>query len=391
MGLQRRLIVALLMLSGCGALDDFALSSFEAQSETDLDGARGPAVTAAFNDTYLERIDLNEPKARANPFNTDKDLFRLIRRAKHHLDGAFYDIEELTVVDELIRAHERGVRVRLVTDSDNLVDKTDPGKPREAIERLRAAGIPVVDDQRSAIMHHKFLVIDHHTVWSGSTNLTPTSLWRHNNNALTIRSTPIATAFSAEFERLFERHEFGSSTRLFATPVFTTDTADGQVQAFFSPRGGGREAVVRELGRARRSIKFMTFSLTDQGIGDVMRFKAQAGVSVTGVFDRWLAAGAASLYPVFRQAKMKVFLDGNEALMHHKVIVIDQSTVITGSYNYSENAEVNNNEAFFIFRGNRALATAYGEEFGRLLYAATHNHPPAVKRPDAEHKTGEGP
>lgn len=385
MGVQRGLLGLLLALAGCGSLDDSELLlGLEAQS-------RRVPISAAFNDTYQERIDLNEPLARANPHNTDKSLLRVIRGAKHSLEGAFYDIEDLGVVDELIKAHERGVRVQLITDTDNLVDKTDPTKPRQAIVQLTGVGIEIVDDRRSGIMHHKFLVADRRTVWTGSTNLTPTSLYRHNNNALTIESVPVALAFATEFERLFLRREFGASTRLFATPMFRFSLNDGPVQLFFSPKGGGREAVVQTLSRSRRSIRFMTFSLTDKAVGDIILDKSRFGVRVSGIFDRWLAAGQYSLYETFRRAKLDVLKDGNEALMHHKVIIVDNQTVITGSYNFSQNAEANNNEALFIFHDRPDLAAAYNEEFGRIRHAALHNKPPIQKRPDAEHKTGEGP
>jgi phosphatidylserine/phosphatidylglycerophosphate/cardiolipin synthase-like enzyme len=329
------------------------------------------------------------PKAKADPHNTDKNLLKLIQNATTTLDGAFYDIEDLGVTQAFLDAAQRGVKIRLVTDTDNLVDKLDKSKPREAIVRLKAAGIPVVDDQRSAIMHHKFLVVDGQAVWCGSTNLTPTSLYCHNNNALTLRSAALAGAYEGEFERLFVRKEFGRSNRPDAAPVPPIEIDGAQVKVFFSPAGGGREAVLKELDAAQKHIQFMTFSLTDAQTGTAMLQKARAGVKVEGVFDRWLAAGKYSLWNQFKVAKLTVYKDGNEALMHHKVIIVDDSTVITGSYNYSQNAEMNNNEAFLIIHGAPGLAAAYSKEFGRIIYAAKHNHPPAYKKPDPEVENGD--
>ena len=354
--------------------------------------AADPALEAAFNNPSLERIDLNEPLARKFAGNTDKKLFKLIRGAKQSLDGAFYDIEDMDVAKAFVAAKARGVAIRLVTDTDNMVDKVDPTKPRPAIVLLKAAGIPIVEDQRSAIMHHKFLVADKQVVWMGSTNLTTTSLYRHNNNALTLHSVTLALSFAHEFERLFTKHEFGRSTRTdvpTSSPEITVGNAS--VRVFFSPDGGGRKAVIDELAAAKKRIRFMTFSLTDVETGATMLAKAQAGVKVSGVFDRWLAAGEYSLFDKFRGAKLEVFKDGNEALMHHKVILVDDQVLITGSYNFSQNAEQNNNEAFLIIHQAPALSRAYDKEFERLVYAAKHNHPPAVKRPDAEKKTGDTP
>jgi phosphatidylserine/phosphatidylglycerophosphate/cardiolipin synthase-like enzyme len=52
--------------------------------------------------------------------------------------------------------------------------------------------------------------------------------------------------------------------------------------------------------------------------------------------------------------------------MHHKVIVIDGETVVTGSYNFSKNAETRNNENLLIIKGNREIAEAYLAEFERV-------------------------
>lgn len=351
--------------------------------------ASGEILNVAFNDTYKESKALNEPLAHASANNTDKHLFQLIERAKTRIDGAFYDIEELTVVSRLIEAKKRGVEVRLVTDSDNLVDKVDPSKPREAIKKLKAAGIKVVADERSAIMHHKFMVVDGEKVWAGSTNLTPTSLYAHNNNTMTFKSKDMANAFKEEFERLFEKREFGSSTRPELPPIPPFMLKDAEVQVFFSPNGGGRQAVLDELAGANKRITFMTFSLTDPEIGQTMIQKAKDGVKVQGIFDRWLAAGDYSLHDTFKKSGLPVLKDGNEALMHHKVMVIDNRTVITGSFNFSNNAEHNNNEAMFIIRNAPQVAKNYEAEFARLKHASLNNHPPAAKRPDAELKTEE--
>ena len=380
-----------LLITACGGMQP-GRAPIEVPAGTYAAEATADGVQIAFNDTYLERIDLNEPRARKNPNNTDKGLLRLIKGAKRTIDGAFYDIEDLHVVDALVSAKKRGVQVRLVTDTDNMVEKAEPTKPRKGVMWMLSEKIPVVDDQRSGIMHHKFMVVDGQALWTGSTNLTPTSLFRHNNNALTIKHPQLAAAFTGEFERLFTKREFGKSQRADTPPTEQFALANGAtVQAHFSPAGHGRVAVVEEVKRAKKQIKFLTFSLTDVETGDAMIERAQAGVKVQGIFDRWLAAGAYSLFDKFKAAKLDVRKDGNEALMHHKAMIIDDATVITGSYNYSQNAEANNNEAFLIFRNAKGVAKAFAGEFDRIRHASIVNRPPPHKKPDAEKKTGEGP
>jgi phosphatidylserine/phosphatidylglycerophosphate/cardiolipin synthase-like enzyme len=389
----RRMAAAAVMsvVAACGQPMMAPLAASQAFApDLDAFGSASP-IAVSFNDTYKERIDLNEPMARRNPRNTDKGLFKLIDAAKETLNGAFYDIEDSGVVDALIKAKERGVRVRLVTDNENQFEKEDPTKPREAIVRLKKAGIPIVDDNRSAIMHHKFMVVDRKTVWMGSTNLTSTSLYRHNNNALTLKSPELAGHFETEFKRMFEKRLFGVSVRGELAPPPPVQIGSASVRVFFSPMGGGRAAVLEEVRQAKKSIHFLTFSLTDVEIGATMVEKAQNGVDVRGIFDRWLAGGEYSLFKGFRSRQLPVLRDGNEALMHHKVIIVDRNTLITGSYNYSQNAEKNNNEAFVIIKKAPGLVSAYEGEFDRLHHAAKVNRPPPHKPKDSEHKTGNEP
>lgn len=394
-GWNKRLLLALAgslaILSGCGTPSAVTPQApVPADMPYEAEAVTGD-IEVSFNDTYLERSDLNRPRAEKSAKNTDKGLYRLIRGAKKSLDGAFYDIEDAGITAELIKAKKRGVKLRLVTDNDNLVEKSDPSKPREAIVELKQAGIPVVDDRRSAIMHHKFLVVDDAAVWCGSTNLTPTSLYAHNNNAMVLRDKKVAAAFEDEFERMFLRRQFGISDRPNVKPYGPYHLDGGDVTIFFSPRGGGREAVLDELSVAEKSIKFMTFSLTDAQVGQTMMLRAKEGVLIQGIFDRWLAAGQYSLFSSFKANHFDVVKDGNEALMHHKVILVDGKTVISGSYNYSQNAENNNNEAFLILHQAPVIARGFEREFDRLMYAAKHNRPPAFKKQDAEHKTGTDP
>jgi len=379
-----------LVLAGCGAPKGIQAPIAPAAGDDELlaqdaEGTGSP-VRAYFNDTYGETIEYNEPRARQNPYNTDKSLFKLIRGAHHTLDVSFYDLEEVRVAEALIAAKRRGVQVRVITDSDNLHQEN--GRFRESIKALKEAGITVRDDKRSAIMHDKFVIADQRVVWTGSTNATVRSLYWHNNNAITIRSEHLAGTYTAVFERYFGSGHFGPTDMLRGLLDGAGVTVGGvQMMPYFSPKGGGKAAVVAQLAEARKHVYFMTFSLTDSDVGDMLARKVREGLDVQGVMDRWLAAGDASLFDSLKRRGVKVLKDGNQALMHHKVILIDDDVVITGSFNYSQNAEAANNENFLIIR-SRQIARAYMNEWKRILYAAQHNRPPYAKPRDPEAGSG---
>lgn len=326
-------------------------------------------VVAAFNNNYRATVEENIPLAMADPANTEKYVFALIEQAKATLDIAIYDLSDLVAVEVILRAHKRGVMVRIITDTDNMRDKEDPTKPREATQKLRRAKVPVQDDRRGAFMHQKFIVADGETVWLGSMNMTPTSIYEHNNNGIIIRSKRVAANFSAEFERLFSERAFSGPRE----PVPYPDTTIGgvRVRTFFSPAGGIREALLQEIKKARKSIRVLAFVFTDQELADAILARHEKGVSVEVVFDGCLVDSRSRYYQM-RAAGIRVRRDGNQALMHHKVMIFDDKTVVTGSYNYTPAASQYNNECVVMLT-SREIAAAYTSEFTRLMEASYKN------------------
>jgi phosphatidylserine/phosphatidylglycerophosphate/cardiolipin synthase-like enzyme len=98
--------------------------------------------------------------------------------------------------------------------------------------------------------------------------------------------------------------------------------------------------------------------------------RAKSGVTVTGVFDKdQYHSNSGTEFDTLRQAGIDVRLDGNPRLMHHKVLIIDQQTVITGSYNFSNNAEQKNDENTLIIH-NQEIAAQYVTEFHQIYNLA---------------------
>jgi len=324
---------------------------------------------AAFNNNYRGLVEENHAIAVADRRNTEKYVYALIEKATSYIDAAFFDISDLEAAQALIIAHKRGVRIRILTDSDNLRDKDDPTKPRLATERLRKAGIALRDDQRGAFMHHKFIIVDGAAVWIGSMNLTTTSMYDHNNNGLIIRSRRVAANFQNEFDRLFVDGMFGGPRTPVVYPTASIGHAD--VMVYFSPNGGVRDALLEAISGAKKRIRFMTFVFTEERIAQALIARHKDGVDVEGIFDSCLIDSRSQYYQL-RSAGIRAWRDGNQALMHHKVIIIDDQIVITGSYNLTLNAESSNNESLVIMYSHK-LAAKYQEEYDRLRKASQKN------------------
>ena len=291
----------------------------------------------------------------------DAILAASIDRAERSVDFAVYEVDLWSIRDALIRAHRRGVEVRVVTDDGSL--------SIPEIEALLAEGIPIVGDGTDSLMHHKFVIVDGVEVWTGSMNLTVTGAYRNNNNLLMLRSEALAQRYLAEFDEMAREQRFGvlssaseSSTRI--------AVGDFEIEVLFSPGDRVAARILSLIRSAKEDIRFMAFTLTLDSIAEALIEQANAGISVQGVFDSSQASNPGHDLETLRAAGIPVKLDGNAAKMHHKVIIIDDRIVITGSYNFSRSAEERNDENVLVIYGSE-VASQYLIEFERIMSKAT--------------------
>src|SRR5207253_1989177 len=162
---------------------------------------------------------------------------------------------------------------------------------------------------------------------------TDNDTWRNNNNMLRFASRQLAADYTNEFAQLFAGR-FGTTKRS-ATPYPHVRLRTTRVEVYFSPEDGVAKYVLQRLAAAKRSVHFMAFSYTSSAIADVMVAQAQAGLPVHGVFESQNAGGTGSAFSRLRHGGVDVLQDGNCSILHHKVIVIDARTVLTGSYNFT--------------------------------------------------------
>jgi phosphatidylserine/phosphatidylglycerophosphate/cardiolipin synthase-like enzyme len=216
-------------------------------------------------------------------------------------------------------------------------------------------------------MHDKIVIVDGAVVWAGSWNLTENDTFRNNNNMLRLASRRLAADYTREFERMFAG-SFGGG-KIAEAPDPPVRIGAARVEALFSPQDGVADRLLGRLRAAKRSVHFMAFSYTADPIVDAMIAQSRAGLLVRGVVETQNATGSRAAYPRLRAAGVDVLLDGNCYIMHHKVIVIDERTVITGSYNFTASAERDNDENLVIV-DDPALARAYIDEFERVYAQA---------------------
>jgi len=297
------------------------------------------------------------PLASQNTGGPDIPLAEAIDAARLSVDVAAYSISLYSIRDALIHAYQRGVRVRMVMESDNM----DGSAP----QALKDAGIPILGDRREGLMHDKFVVIDNSEVWGGSMNFTVSGVYADNNNLVRIRSVKMAEDYTKEFEEMFVDDKFGEDiVKQTPNPRVTIDGTP--IDVYFSPDDGIAASLLDLLNEAQSSIYFMAFSFTADDLGDAIRARFKKGVDVKGVMDTdQIKSNAGTEYDGFLQAGIDARPDGNEGLMHHKVIIIDKQIVILGSYNFTKSAETKNDENVMVIY-NPEIAAQYLAEFERV-------------------------
>lgn len=340
-----------------GLLVAFIINSNRVRSSQVDEGVLSTeAVTADWYSVYFSNP--GSPQSLSYLGGPEEHLAAAIDQARMSVDVAIYDLDLWRLRDALLSANQRGVDVRVVCDGDN-IDKPE-------IQALLEAEIPVRGDGGYGLMHNKFVIIDRREVWTGSMNFTRTGAYLNNNNLIRIRSSTLARNYLVEFEEMFVDGLFGAGSPS-NTPYPTFLIEGTLIEVYFSPDDSTEAQIIRLIAEAESSIYFMAYSFTSSAIADAMIERAQSNVSVAGVFERTqYRSNIGCEYMTFISSGLDVRLDGNPRNMHHKIIIIDERVVITGSYNFSSSAGLRNDENTIIIH-NEDIAGLYLGEFERVF------------------------
>jgi phosphatidylserine/phosphatidylglycerophosphate/cardiolipin synthase-like enzyme len=285
--------------------------------------------------------------------------------ARRTLDLALYDVRLPGAVGDRVGrairgAAERGVRVRIAFNQDERPPGAAerpffPAPPATEPSLLEQLGVPIkaIPGWRD-LMHHKYVVRDTESLWTGSMNWTLDSFTRQENAIATLDSFAVAGAFTRNFEQIWQAGRVGDSGD------FDSGTADG-VRPWFCP-GRGPELshrIAKRIGAARRRVRIATPLLTAGPIlGTLAEVVEEERVDVAGVcdatqveqvFGQW-AANQRSAWKgpllerclaAFHGKRSTPYAPGAvHDYMHAKVTVADD-TVFLGSFNLSRSGETN--------------------------------------------------
>lgn len=311
------------------------------------------------------------------------------------------------------------------------VDRNGQLSPAEIAENdamavLKIAGLPVIDDtadgsQGSDLMHHKFIVIDGKTVIVGSANFTLSEIHGdyaspesqgNANHLLKITNFTLANLFTQEFNVMWGDGPGGRADSKFGvqkpyrSPQTIRLAANSTITLQFSPTStrlpweqSANGLIGKVLSQATRTVDLMLFVFSEQKLSDVLETNHQQGVQVRTLIDPGFAyrdyselldmAGVAlannqcryeaSNRPWSRPiATIGIPNLPKGDLLHHKVGILDQQTVIAGSQNWSVAANQGNDENLLVIN-NPTVATHFQREFDRLYENASLGIPSYVQ------------
>ena len=299
------------------------------------------------------------------PLEIANEVAAFLGAAQHTLDLAQYDFnlgpDTAAVVGDAIRdAAARGVAVRIAYNLDHRLPIPVPPPPEPDATLIASFGAPSkaiagVPD----LMHHKYVIRDGESVWTGSLNWTDDSWSRQENVVVTIHSADLASRFTKDFEQLWHAGNVEETGRVDPSAI---DVEGVEVRAWFTPTYGEdlSHRIANAIGRARRRVRICSPVLTAAPVISTLAQRISDGgldvagcidsTQINGVFHDWHRDGNAAWKIPILERVLRAPFSGKPSLpyaaqsvhdfMHAKVTVADD-VVFTGSFNLSHRGEKN--------------------------------------------------
>jgi phosphatidylserine/phosphatidylglycerophosphate/cardiolipin synthase-like enzyme len=177
----------------------------------------------------------------------------------------------------------------------------------------------------------------------------------------------LATGFTGALTLVFL---FRAVVRRLTTPPF--------LRPHFSPKGGCMGAIVHELSLAHREILVQAYSFSCPNIANALAAARARGVAVHVLLDRANVNETYSELGALEQRGLQVLIDARHAIAHNKIIIIDRKTLLTGSFNFTRQAELENAENLLIIKGHHDLVQEYVRNF---MSHYEHSQAPSAAAP----------
>lgn len=162
----------------------------------------------------------------------------------------------------------------------------------------------------------------------------------------------LGTGFTGAFSLLFVLRTLHSR---FGTPK--------EIFVHFSPSGGCADAIVAEIHKAKKEILVQAYSFTSKPISQALVEAKKRRVHVDIVLDGSNEKEQYTELHFFLENGIQPLIDSHHPIAHNKIMVIDAKTIVTGSFNFTHQAEKDNAENLLILKGHPDLVAIYRQNF----------------------------
>jgi phosphatidylserine/phosphatidylglycerophosphate/cardiolipin synthase-like enzyme len=148
-----------------------------------------------------------------------------------------------------------------------------------------------------------------------------------------------------------------------SSPQATTINTAGTIEVIFSPNQGATAAIIKALAEAHKLILVSAYSFTSKEIAQALLDAKNRGVEIKLILDKSQVSQRYSSSTFFANLGFDLRIDIKHAIFHNKVMIIDDKTIVTGSFNFTKAAEAKNAENVLIIRNNPQLAAIYTQNW----------------------------
>lgn len=187
---------------------------------------------------------------------------------------------------------------------------------------------------------------------------------------------PLPQSLSPEPLKVGEAQHAAAASATPQMPPNTFDASQAMIAVYFSPNGGCEQAIIDALEKAHTEVRVQAYYFTNPRIASAVRQAHQRNVHVTILLDASQQSIQYSSADYFANGGINTRIDRNHPISHSKIILIDDDTIITGSFNFTKAAEDSNEENLLVIRNMPELFAAYAKHFDEHL---AHSVPYAGK------------
>ncbi|MCG2724655.1 MAG: phospholipase D-like domain-containing protein [Elusimicrobia bacterium] len=297
------------------------------------------------------------------------------------IEVALYGITLPNVAQALVRAMNRGVNVRVIINQKHVFVRRS-----EEIQCLIDSGVNIRTIRGLdfyGVMHNKIGIFDNRIMSTGSFNWVVSANVANTENIVFSADSKMIKGYSRCFEWMWTNSrslEDGQDYENYPPNYFGPAPADTRPSLefnsikfpsySFSPRGSTQNHIIAAIKASKKKISATIFSFYSLPVAEALIEAAKRGVDVRMVIDKVQASQSSAIKYVWENGvKLRWTRGHNKGVMHHKYSVMDDKLLMTGSFNWSNNAQNNNFENMFYTTSDYYIR-GFEQEFDEIYEAA---------------------